>query len=491
MVALELSALAAVVGLAAVLRLTTLDVQSFDFDELYTVWVIGAGLGDVLPRIDATESTPPLFYLVAFGWKQLLGTGEAGLRSLSALFGIATVPVVYAATREIASRRAALISSGLVAVSPWLVWHGQQARAYALVVLLSALSLLFFLRALREPRPRWLAAWALASSLALASHYFAGFLVGAEAAWLVLAVRSRATIAAIGVVAAAGVALAPLALDQYAAGRGTNTIETSGSLALRAAQVPKQSLVGFDGPAEIPLAFVACALAAVAFVMFARSTRPEERRRAGPALAVGAAAVALPLGLALAGADLITARNLIGAWPAAAVVAGIGLGAERAGRAGLVVAATLCAIFTVLTIATAAEPRYQREDWRGAAEALGAPARDRAIVLTPWAAPEPYAYYLPGLERMPAQGARVAEIAFIGIATVGDRPGEGRRIPPPPTRPPAAGFHELERHRGSTFTVVRFSRRSAISVSTDLLRRAGLASGRPAVLLQRRLRRRP
>src|SRR5204863_36231 len=80
------------------------------------------------------------------------------------------------------SQRAALIVAALFAVNPYFVWYSQEARAYALLVLLCTLSLLFFLRAERDGRDTW--KWAVTSALALCTHYFAALLLVPEAAWL-------------------------------------------------------------------------------------------------------------------------------------------------------------------------------------------------------------------------------------------------------------------------------------------------------------------
>ena len=64
-----------------------------------------------------------------------------------------------------------------MAVNPLFVWYSQEARAYGLFVLAAALTMLCFLRAEREPTPRRMAAFALAGSVALLSHYFAVFLL--------------------------------------------------------------------------------------------------------------------------------------------------------------------------------------------------------------------------------------------------------------------------------------------------------------------------
>jgi mannosyltransferase len=125
----HLQALVGLTAVAAALRFATLGVQSFWFDEAVTVGLVERDLGEMLERIPDSESTPPLYYLLAWGWTTLVGTGEVGLRSLSALLGTATVPVAYAAARTLVSRRAGLVAAALVAVNPFLVWYSQEGRA--------------------------------------------------------------------------------------------------------------------------------------------------------------------------------------------------------------------------------------------------------------------------------------------------------------------------------------------------------------------------
>ncbi len=170
--------LAVIVLAAAVLRFSTLDLQSLWYDEAFTpVHVLHASLWATLRSVVHTENTPPLWYVLEWAVTRVLGTGAVALRLLSAFAGLATVPVAWAIGRELAGRRAAAAAAALVAVNPLFVWYSQEARAYALFVLTAALAMLYFLRALSDPSPRRLAAFAFAGSLALLSHYFAVFLL--------------------------------------------------------------------------------------------------------------------------------------------------------------------------------------------------------------------------------------------------------------------------------------------------------------------------
>ena len=93
--------------LAAVLRFVGIGHQGFWFDEGNTALLVHFSPGKMLGLIPQTESTPPLYYCVAWVWARLFGYGEAGLRSLSAVAGVLTVPVAFARRREagLAARR--------------------------------------------------------------------------------------------------------------------------------------------------------------------------------------------------------------------------------------------------------------------------------------------------------------------------------------------------------------------------------------------------
>src|SRR3954452_19185771 len=78
---------------AACVRFATIDVQSYWFDEALTANLLAMPFGDMLSAIPDTELTPPLYYVLAWPWAHVVVSQEAALRSLSALFGIAVVPV--------------------------------------------------------------------------------------------------------------------------------------------------------------------------------------------------------------------------------------------------------------------------------------------------------------------------------------------------------------------------------------------------------------
>ena len=135
---------------AAALRFATLGVQSYHHDEVVTASrILRADFWHAMDAVGFSESAPPLYYALAWVWTQVTGTGEYGLRSLSALAGVATVPVAYLFGAALRDRRAGIAAAALVAVNPMLLWYSQEARAYSLLVLFCAV-----VGALLRPRAR-------------------------------------------------------------------------------------------------------------------------------------------------------------------------------------------------------------------------------------------------------------------------------------------------------------------------------------------------
>ncbi|MBV9839731.1 MAG: glycosyltransferase family 39 protein [Solirubrobacterales bacterium] len=413
---------AAIVGLTllgAILRFTRLGHQGYWFDEANTALLVHFSPGKMIGLIPQTESTPPLYYCLAWVWARIFGYGEAGLRSLSALAGVATVPLAYGAGAKLISRRTGVIAAALTACNPLLIWYSQEARAYSLLVALSAAALLAFAYVRTAPTGRNVTAWVLCSALAMSTHYYALLAIVPEAVWL-LALHRRRRVVQMGVGAAAlcGLALVPLAISQNGTGHASWIAPIP--LGARLRQLLPQSLIGTGAPAQQILEPLAAALAVLAIVLaLARSERLERNR----ALAVGSLAVAglvLNLLLIAAGIDDLITRNVIALWlPAALLVAG-GLGARRAGALGAAAATALCAIGVTAAVGVALDRSLQRPDWRGVARVLGsrppAGVPARAILVQHYRDLLPLSLYLPRLKFVRGSAVRVSELDVVSIS---------------------------------------------------------------------------
>jgi 4-amino-4-deoxy-L-arabinose transferase-like glycosyltransferase len=413
-------AVAALTVLAAGIRFYRLGHQGFWFDEATTALLVHFSPGKMLGQIPYSESTPPLYYCIAWVWARIFGYGETGLRSLSAAAGVLTVPVAYAAASRLISVRAGLIAAALTACNPLLIWYSQEARSYQLLVLLSATSVLAFAYLLERPSARYAALWVIASALALATHYYAILAVVPEGLWLLYVHRrSRAVQVALGIIVLCGLALIPLAISQHGNGRSNWIAKTS--LALRVKQIVPQFVIGFGSPAYGVLEPLALALAVFGVVLLiTRTTMPERR---GAMLAGGLALGGLVLNLLLiaAGVDDLLTRNVLAIWVPAAIALSGGFAASRARLVGAAAATALCVIGLVAAVGVARDRNLQRPDWRGVAALLGARPSGaaaiggRAIVVQNYKDLLPLKLYLPGLAFVPHHRTRVSELDVVSF----------------------------------------------------------------------------
>ncbi len=277
-------------------RFATLNVSSIELDESATLILVHRGFGGMLSHLARSESTPPLYYILVWAWTKVFGSGPVGFRSMSALIGMITIPVMYLAGREI-SQRAGVWAAVLTTVSPAMYFFSQEARTYGLLILFSAAAFVAWQRALREPRARHLALWAAMSSLAVLAHYFAAFLFISEALVLLGRIGWRRVLGADGAVVLVGLALSPLAISQRADGK-TNWIEGL-SLSGRIGESVKMFTVGVYGPLVLVASTLAVLIIAGSFLLVLRAGDERERGGARDAALAATGAIMLPLLLAV------------------------------------------------------------------------------------------------------------------------------------------------------------------------------------------------
>jgi len=475
---LALWGLAGLTALGVAVRFASLGLQSYHHDEVITAMrVIPGSFGQMLHEVKASESNPPLYYVLAWGWAKAFGSSEFGLRSLSALFGAATVPVGYLIGRQLASRRAGLLLAALVAVNPMLIWYSQEARSYAPLVFFGALSMYFFVRALDTRRGRDLGFWALASALALCSHYFAVFPVAIEAAWLLVALRSRwrVLLPALGAVFAVGLALLPL-LSAQTNPTHIGWIENS-PLSLRFWETGVSFLIGETGhviaepPREryalIPALLIGAALA----LILIRGSR-HERRRAGLGLVLGLGVAALTAIAALAGKDYVVERNLLPALVPLLAAVALGFAVAGARRLGLLLAVALCAYWLAFDVHVTQTPNLQRPDFRTLTKELG-PARVPRAIVTWRLAADPVRWYLRDHAlRMYGGQERVSEVDVVSKPLVAE---------PAANLPPS--FRPVQRFRLDRLTLTRYVSKRPVQIPFHILSAVPTGFGSAAVVI--------
>ncbi|WP_254547466.1 glycosyltransferase family 39 protein [Halomarina pelagica] len=207
-------ALALVVLVGAAVRLYGLGIESLWTDELITLeYIRRYGALELFVVIPLNQPHLPLYYVLLDLWASVFGLSAVALRSFSALFGIATIPLFYLVGRELFDDVAGLVAALVYALAQVQVYHAQEVRMYTLLAFLALSSLYLFVRYLRTESRATAAAYALVTILLVYTHPFALFVVAGESAFLgfeFLRGRIGDLRRAVGTQAALGLAVLPL-----------------------------------------------------------------------------------------------------------------------------------------------------------------------------------------------------------------------------------------------------------------------------------------
>ncbi len=181
-----LAILLLIVG-SAVMRFVCLACKPFWFDEAFSAEVARLDWPNFVHLLWWREANMSLYYVLLRMWMGLVPVqrqSEFFIRSLSVLIAAATVPAVYWLGRMLYGRRVALIAAALLTFNAFHVRYAQEARGYALFVLLATLSSGFLVAEVRERSRRHRIGYVLCSVLAVYAHFYALLLLAAH--WLAL-----------------------------------------------------------------------------------------------------------------------------------------------------------------------------------------------------------------------------------------------------------------------------------------------------------------
>ena len=152
------------------LRLINLN-QSLWLDEAITALAVKNNtLTQIITTFSPGDFHPPLYYLILKLWTNVFGYSEIALRIPSVIFGVLTIFVVYKIGEKLSNKRTGLFAAILMAVNPLGVYYSQEARMYSLAMMLVAGSIYF----LQEKKWFWFVIFATAS---LYTDYLPGLML--------------------------------------------------------------------------------------------------------------------------------------------------------------------------------------------------------------------------------------------------------------------------------------------------------------------------
>ena len=181
---------AAAVVLCAALMMPSLGGRSLWFDEGVSTDFAQVSLAQLWAALHHVDANFALYYATLHEWR-IFGTSDVAVRSLSFVAALGTVVAGYALAREMFGGRVAAISAAILAVTPFLVTMGTQARPYTLMLCFATCATYAFVRALETPNAVRLTVYAALSVVAIYWQAFAALLLVAHLWSLIVLERER------------------------------------------------------------------------------------------------------------------------------------------------------------------------------------------------------------------------------------------------------------------------------------------------------------
>ena len=179
-----------IVALGAVLRLIGLGYKSFWLDEIASVVIVRMSGNSFWSWVWRSEGNMALYYVMLRPWMHF-GLGEASVRMLSVLPGIASLPMMYLLGARLFGRKVGIMAALFLALSTCSVVYSQEARGYSWLLLGVIASTYLFVRFIERPTYGMAFAYALTAGVTLYFHYFGLLVPLAHAVSLLALPRDR------------------------------------------------------------------------------------------------------------------------------------------------------------------------------------------------------------------------------------------------------------------------------------------------------------
>ncbi|MGH7571254.1 MAG: glycosyltransferase family 39 protein [Gemmatimonadota bacterium] len=407
---------ALILALAAALRLYHLGAENLWLDEVFSMEQVAAPW-DGIDRYWNMGTRPLGLVLLYFA--TLFGDSEFLVRLPYAIVSVLDVGAIYLVSRDLAGRRIALRAALFLAVLPLHVWYAQEARWYAQWAFLATLSFLALIRLWKTGRTRW---WLLHGvTLVMALYTFVVsiplVIVHAVAGWLLpdrgerRAFRCKVLV----VVLVAGALMLPVFYLAFAAaegGGGRGAVGTPRATTLVALPYLFFAYVAgytigpslaelhhLPSPGSILTSYPEVVLYYVVFMPIAALGLWSFRERRACGAVLGPWVAGFPLmvfAISVFQGQTFNVRYTFLAVPGFALL--LSLGVEKLGRWRLAGTVAAVGLFAMSLQNFYADPRYDKEDVRGAIQYVRtSPLPDQPVAVVGQGVAAA-AYYGEGLE---------------------------------------------------------------------------------------------
>jgi mannosyltransferase len=373
------------VGLAAAVALIGLGRRGFWLDEALSL----ATARDLIPTLRFEGGSMGLYYVLLTAWSAV-SSDLRWLRLLSVMAAVGVIPIVHALAGTLGGRRLAWLACGVLSLSWIFTRYAQEARSYALVLLLVTISWWALVRAVTagpgDASRWWWRIFGIVTILGVLSHGLSGLQLLAQALVLVLAPDSRLWLRRI-VPLMVAVLLLVAALTTVGAADVANWVPPLSITQLH------HLLAAFTGPTPIAQTVLGAAVLAGAGIAWRRFHTADDLTAWLHAVVLVWAIVPPALLIVLSALrPYLIPRYVIGSVPAMAILVGLALTSPALPWRRL---ACTAAVAVTLVAGQVSLFHDRGADWGGAAAYLTARAEagDHLVVPTsPLRAPLDYAW---------------------------------------------------------------------------------------------------
>ncbi|PKO05577.1 MAG: hypothetical protein CVU41_10920 [Chloroflexi bacterium HGW-Chloroflexi-3] len=154
-----------------ILRFIFIGSREIAYDDAFSYFLARSSFKDIITGT-AADTMPPLYYFLLHLWMKI-SENLVFLRLLNISLNLITAWFVFAIAKEIFNASSALIATFLFLISPFQIYHSQELRMYALLLLGQVGYFYAFLKIFQSPNKQnnfWIAVGVLFGLIAMYSH---------------------------------------------------------------------------------------------------------------------------------------------------------------------------------------------------------------------------------------------------------------------------------------------------------------------------------
>ena len=159
-------------------------------DEPFSIFYAQQDVSELM-LLFKSENNPPLHFILLHFWIKLFGVSATAVRSLSLIFSLLTVFLLFKFGRLVFDKRAAILLVLLFIFSRFNHYHSLEARTYSLLVFASLLAMYCMYRVLvnKSLNFKFFLILSVANAILLYTHYISSLIIGSQVIILLFFIR--------------------------------------------------------------------------------------------------------------------------------------------------------------------------------------------------------------------------------------------------------------------------------------------------------------